>query len=157
MKELRFILIALTCIGLAIGLWLLIQGWSVGRGEEKGGWTSYPVTDQERARLLLEMKDAGEQVVRKHCSTCHSIGDNVDGAPLDRVMAHGPWADDTALLRRFIKDPAATIPTHPYLVGLRKMYGQTMPAFKDSLTDEEITSIIDYLRISDDWYKTKIQ
>ena len=86
----------------------------------------------------------GAQIFKQYCASCHAF-DKVLSAPAMRdVTTRGPWAEDRSNLVKWIKNPAAFIPTTQYTRDLQKQYGQIMPGFAQ-FSDAEIESVIKYL------------
>lgn len=92
--------------------------------------------------------DAGRQLYVDRCASCHGV--NLEGqpdwmerlpngrlpAPPHNATGH-TWHHSDGQLFRIVKDGLAAI-----LPG----YETDMPAFKDILTDAEITAVLDYIK-----------
>jgi hypothetical protein len=84
----------------------------------------------------------GQQIFQANCATCHALDRVLTGPALRGVHERGPWTD-RANLHKWVKNPAAFIPTTPYTQDLQKQYGQIMPSVP--LSDKEIDAIFDYI------------
>jgi mono/diheme cytochrome c family protein len=88
----------------------------------------------------------GQAIFREKCGTCHALDKVLSGPALRGVTERGPWAEDEKNIHKWVKNPAAFIPTTPYTQALQKQYGQIMPSFEGQLKDEDINAIIAYLK-----------
>lgn len=86
----------------------------------------------------------GAQIFKQYCASCHAFDKVLSGPPLRDVAQRGPWAEDRQNLVKWIKNPAAFIPTTQYTKDLQKQYGQIMPGFAQ-FTDAEMEAVIKYL------------
>jgi cytochrome c len=97
------------------------------------------------ADLIPENISEGEQLYMEYCASCH--GSNLEGAlnwkiPLEDGTLPAPpqdnsghtWHHSDAILQRIV------------LEGGAKLYGGTMPAFDDQLTQEQAAMILDYFK-----------
>jgi mono/diheme cytochrome c family protein len=88
---------------------------------------------------------AGKNLFSANCQTCHAIAKDLTGPALANVETRGPWTDRANLIR-WVKNPAAFIPTTTYTTDLTATYnGQVMPSFPQ-LSDDEIHQILDYIK-----------
>jgi cytochrome c2 len=77
---------------------------------------------------IADLKDSkAHQLFRQNCASCHAFGKVLSGPDLTGVMTRGPWAAEKDALKKWIKNPAAFIPTTQYTVDLQKQYGQVIP------------------------------
>lgn len=87
---------------------------------------------------------SGQQLFAANCQTCHAINKVVNGPALAGVTERGPWTE-RAELYKWIKNPAAYIPTSEYTKALQATYGgQIMPSFPQ-LSTADIDAIIEYV------------
>ena len=71
----------------------------------------------------------GKTLYQGNCASCHAINKQLTGPALAGVETRGPWTD-RANLYKWVKNPAAFIPTTPYTKELQAQFGgQIMPAF----------------------------
>lgn len=77
------------------------------------------------------------------CSMCHDVQQDKIGPALAGVRAR--WANDTATLKKFIKNNQAVIASgHPYAQALyQKWHQSNMPQFT-GLSDEELDALVAY-------------
>lgn len=87
----------------------------------------------------------GAQIFREKCGSCHGLDKGLSGPPLRGVTGRGPWAEDRANLFKWIKNPAAFIPTTQYTQDLQKQWGSIMPSFAGQLSDPDIEAVIAYI------------
>jgi cytochrome c551/c552 len=85
----------------------------------------------------------GKQIFNANCASCHALDKKMTGPALRDVESRGPWTDRQNL-HKWVKSPAAFIPTTPYTKALHGEYGQIMPAFP-SLAAKEIDAVFDYI------------
>ena len=88
----------------------------------------------------------GAQIFKANCASCHAFGKVLSGPDLTGVTTRGPWAEDRNNLKKWIKNPAAFIPTTPYTQDLLKTYVQIMPSFPQ-FSDVELEAIISYIEV----------
>jgi mono/diheme cytochrome c family protein len=86
----------------------------------------------------------GQQIFQQNCQSCHALDKNLTGPGLRGVEERGPWTDRANLIK-WVKNPAAFIPTTPYTIELQKTYGSIMPSFPQ-LSDADINAIFDYIK-----------
>jgi mono/diheme cytochrome c family protein len=87
----------------------------------------------------------GSKLFKQNCASCHALDKALSGPALRGVTKRGPWAEDKANFKKWVRNPSAFIPTHPYTIELQKQYGgAVMPAFV-ALTDEEVDLLYKYL------------
>jgi cytochrome c2 len=86
---------------------------------------------------------AGQRIFRNNCASCHALDKVLTGPALRGVNDRGPWTDRRNLLK-WVKNPAAFIPTTPYTQELQKQFGQIMPSFTN-LTEKEVNGVFDYI------------
>jgi cytochrome c2 len=90
----------------------------------------------------------GAQLFKQNCASCHALDKILSGPALRGVTQRGPWAEDKENFRKWVKNPAAFIPTTQYTRHLHNQYGQIMPSFSQ-MTDEELEWLYQYLSDSD--------
>lgn len=95
------------------------------------------------AGLPIDALEEGQVLYDQYCHACHGLHktDNMLLGFAERSV----WADDPDNLRKFIRDPAAFIPTTYYTQELLKQYGQVMPGFPQ-LTDHQLSCLIRFMR-----------
>ena len=81
----------------------------------------------------------GQQIFAQNCQSCHAIDKDLQAPALRGVEERGPW-NDRANLVKWVKNPAAFIPTTPYTVELQKKWGSIMPGFQQ-LSEADILAI----------------
>ncbi len=88
---------------------------------------------------------AGKNLFSANCQTCHSIAKELTGPALAGVESRGPWTERANLVK-WMKNPAAFIPTTKYTTDLAAKYnGQVMPSFSQ-LSETEVNQIFDYVK-----------
>lgn len=87
----------------------------------------------------------GGQIFRANCATCHALDKVLSGPALRGVMERGPWKENEKNFVKWVRNPAAFVPTTSYTLELQKQYGQIMPSFSH-LPEQDIWAIRDYLR-----------
>jgi cytochrome c551/c552 len=85
----------------------------------------------------------GQQIYQQNCQSCHALDKVISGPALRGVEERGPWTERANLIK-WVKNPAAFIPTTPYTQELQKTYGQIMPSFP-ALSDADINAIFDWI------------
>lgn len=86
----------------------------------------------------------GKNIFMANCATCHAINKTLTGPALAGVEERGPWTERKKLTK-WIKNPAAFIPTTKYTRDLTAEFnGQVMPSFPQ-LNKEEVHEIFDYI------------
>ncbi len=85
----------------------------------------------------------GQQIFAQNCQSCHGIDKALAGPALRGVEGRGPW-NDRANLIRWVKNPAAFIPTTQYTIDLQKEWGTIMTSFPQ-LSEADINAIFDYI------------
>ena len=88
----------------------------------------------------------GKELFQQNCQTCHGLDKKLSGPGLRGITKRGPWSDRKNLYK-WVKNPAAFIPTTPYTKALQKDYGQIMPSFPQ-LTEKDVDEIIAYIEES---------
>jgi cytochrome c2 len=86
----------------------------------------------------------GAQLFKQNCASCHALDKVLSGPALRGVTQRGPWAEDKMNLKKWVKNPAAFIPTSQYTRDLQKQYVQIMPSFSQ-LTGEDLEQLYQYL------------
>ncbi len=86
----------------------------------------------------------GGNLFRQNCQSCHALDKNLTGPALRGVHERGPWTNRSNLIK-WVKNPAAFIPTTLYTKELQKTYGAIMPSFSQ-LSEEEINAIFDWVK-----------
>lgn len=92
--------------------------------------------------------ERGQQVYQTYCQTCH--GDAKGDGRLPNVPSHGPdghtWHHSDRNLMEIIRDGSDS----PMSRMMREMMGSAdaprMPAWKETLSDEDVRSVIAYLK-----------
>ena len=112
-------------------------------------WTASPTQAANSApapaKAVAVKNVAGKSLFSANCQTCHAIAKDLTGPALANVEARGPWTDRNNLVK-WVKNPAAFIPTTKYTTDLAATYnGQVMPSFPQ-LSDDEIHQILDYIK-----------
>jgi mono/diheme cytochrome c family protein len=111
-------------------------------------WVAAPATvvdgDTAPAKAATVKNTAGKNLFSANCQTCHAIAKDLTGPALANVESKGPWTNRENLVK-WVKNPAAFIPTTPYTTALAAQYnGQVMPSFPQ-LSNQEINQIFDYI------------
>jgi mono/diheme cytochrome c family protein len=86
----------------------------------------------------------GQRIFRQNCASCHALDKIICGPGLRGFDRRGPWPEDKENFNKWVKNPAAFIPTTEYTKDLQKAYGQIMPSFPQ-LTREELEAIYEYI------------
>jgi cytochrome c2 len=86
----------------------------------------------------------GAKLFKATCANCHALDKVLSGPALRGVTKRGPWAENKANFKKWVRNPAAFIPTNQYTIELQKQFRMVMPAFV-SLTDEEVDLLYEYL------------
>jgi mono/diheme cytochrome c family protein len=103
-------------------------------------WTDpQPLLDQESAKSLK----IGKQLFQQNCQSCHAINKKMTGPALAGVTERGPW-EERENLYKWVRYPAAFIPTARYTQCLQKEYGSIMPGFPE-LNNKDIANILNYV------------
>lgn len=105
------------------------------KGEEKAdgsiNWVDPQPADTvwpEDKRMLFE---AGKQLYRAKCASCHNIFQPATGPSLRGVINRGPWRNPKNLLA-FIRNPPVFMASDIYTQNLKAQYGgQMMTAFSE--------------------------
>lgn len=87
----------------------------------------------------------GKQLFQQNCASCHAMDKVLTGPALSGVADRWP---DEKMLHSWIKNNQKVLASgFPYAVNLFNQFNKTnMPVFEGSLSDQQITSIIDYLK-----------
>lgn len=84
-------------------------------------------------QIMKGSASEGVQLYEAHCSTCHQLSGQ---------GSHGlPALYNNAALRRPVADNAAMA----VLEGLNPEQGQVMPSFSDKMTDQQVSTLVNYL------------
>jgi mono/diheme cytochrome c family protein len=103
------------------------------------------ITGPAPVKAAVVKNVAGKNLFSANCQTCHAIAKDLTGPALANVESRGPWTKRENLLK-WVKNPAAFIPTTPYTNDLVAKYnGQVMPSFPQ-LSEQEVTQIFDYVK-----------
>ena len=86
----------------------------------------------------------GKQLFQANCGSCHALDKVLSGPALRGVFNRGPWVDNKENFMKWVRNPAAFIPTNEYTRELQRQYGQVMPSFSH-LDDNELEMIYQYL------------
>ena len=99
-----------------------------------------PPSTEER-----ETEISGDRIFRQNCAVCHSLGSNkITGPGLQNVVARVPGGD---WLFRFIKNNEKLIKSgDPYAVKISSFDASQMTVFENTLSDEEIMRLIEYIK-----------
>lgn len=99
--------------------------------------------------MQLALADAaeGEKLFQANCVACHAIQDKVVGPALKDVHKRR----DAAWLKKWIRNSQAMVKAgDPTAVQLFKEYNNVPMTAFETLTDEQITSILDYIKQAGD-------
>jgi cytochrome c551/c552 len=89
----------------------------------------------------------GAALFKANCGSCHALDKVLSGPALRGVTSRGPWGEDINEMHKWVRNPAAYIPTTQYTRDLQKQYGQVMPSFTEAqLSDKDLEAIIGYLQ-----------
>ncbi len=88
----------------------------------------------------------GAKIFKQNCAVCHSIGDQRGTGPGMKGIA--ARVTDDVLLTAWVKNNAKVLATgNAYFKNLQKEYGgSVMTIFEGVLTDEEIASVVTYIK-----------
>ena len=92
---------------------------------------------------VSEAASRGKELFHQNCQACHSLDKKLTGPALRGVTERGPWTD-RANLYKWIRNPAAFIPTTAYTKALQNDYKQIMPSFPQ-LSEKDIDYILEFL------------
>ena len=98
------------------------------------------------ALMNLPQIAAGKELFKTNCSACHPLYARVDGP---QIQGFEERLNDRPLWRSFIRHSRWVISSgaDPYFIAMSKQYaGVFMPDFPN-LTNEEIDSILDYIKV----------
>jgi cytochrome c2 len=95
----------------------------------------------------------GKQLFNTNCASCHSPFKEVTGPMLGTVLNRDPYNGDINKIIHWVQNAGSMTGSDPYYKGLFAKYGTQMTQFS-SLSDKEITAIIDYVtKTYDDFQK----
>jgi mono/diheme cytochrome c family protein len=143
MEQIRYILYSvLILVGTALTYSVMKPVFFSG----SAGLPSEAAVGAPAASKTVAVKNvAGKNLFSANCQTCHAIAEDLTGPALANVESRGPWTDRANLVK-WVKNPAAFIPTTTYTTELVATYnGQVMPSFPQ-LSDGEIHQILDYIK-----------
>ena len=83
------------------------------------------------------------------CASCHHISREIVGPPLAGFENRGPWSDRKKLYE-WIRNPKAFMKNDPYTKKLKEKFDPAMMEPSPNLTDEEIDSIVTYIKESEE-------
>jgi cytochrome c553 len=86
----------------------------------------------------------GAQIFKSNCASCHGVDKALSAPALRGVTTRGPWAEDKANIYKWVKNPAAFIPTTQYTKDLQKTWNAVMPPFP-TLSEKEIDAVLNYV------------
>jgi mono/diheme cytochrome c family protein len=142
MEQIKYILYSvLILVGAAVT-------YAVMEPMVKSQWIAQPnkavTVDTETPKWKAVKNIAGRNLFSANCQTCHSVQKDLTGPALAGVETRGPWTKRENLVK-WVKNPAAFIPTMLYTRELAAKYnGQVMPSFSH-LSEQEINQIFDYI------------
>src|SRR5258705_1685253 len=95
----------------------------------------------------------GKLLFNTNCASCHSPFKDVTGPMLGTVLNRDPYNGDINKIIHWVQNAGRMTGSDPYYKGLFAKYGTQMTQFS-SLSDKEITAIIDYVtKTYDDFQK----
>ncbi|HWB26636.1 MAG TPA: cytochrome c [Chitinophagaceae bacterium] len=139
-------MLLLTAIGITTVIYL--RGgfgiFSAGNVTAKNGYVA--IIDYPKAKPASS-KQAGEELFKANCTSCHAMETEVAGPALLGVLERVP--SDT-FIEGLLLNPVQAIKNDPYANALYKRYGKMPhPSFQKTLTKQEIRDIISYLDTSE--------
>lgn len=88
----------------------------------------------------------GQALFLKNCASCHSPNRDMTGPALSHSITKEQWKDRKKLYA-WVRNPAAFMKKDDYTRKLKDQYGSMMTAFPN-LTNDEIDSIVEYLKVA---------
>ena len=141
MDQMKYVIYACLMIGVCMLAGIFI---SVFLSNEANAPQSGTVVDRPEQNGANTVKSKGQTLFQQNCQSCHALDKDLTGPALRGVEERGPWTDRANLIK-WVKNPAAFIPTSSYTKALKQKFGGViMPSFPQ-LSDEELHAIFEYI------------